>query len=82
MMDQEQSADKKQQNDDQAAQTSGLPISCSIFRVFTGPMVMSIHSSLHRDGLFMVHWGAKWKQDNGWSWLVCFDRHVTNGACD
>ena len=55
LVNQEQSADEKQQNNDQAAQTSGLPLSCLILRVFIEPMVMSIHRSLHRGGLLMAH---------------------------
>ena len=48
LLDQEQPTDEKQQNNDQADQTSGLPLSRLILRVFIEPVVMSIHRSLHR----------------------------------
>jgi hypothetical protein len=46
-LDQKQTPDEKQQNDHQANQTSGLPLSCFVLRVFIRPMVMSVHRSLH-----------------------------------
>jgi hypothetical protein len=63
VLDQEQPADQKKQDDCDAHQTRGLSRGCLVGRLVFKPMVMPIHLSLVWNQIPVSHKGSVWKQD-------------------
>jgi hypothetical protein len=80
LLDKEQSADKQQQNDHDPDQTRCLAFSGLVVGLILLPRVMSIQRTLHGGEPPLAHKGAGWKQDKGWPYAACFDRHVIRSA--